>query len=39
MQLLIERIDYRGGEGKLDITFHEAGIKTLAKELEQAGRS
>ncbi len=39
MQLLIERIAYNGGEGKLVITFHEAGIKTLSKELEEAGRS
>lgn len=47
MQLLIERIDYHGGEspmrhsrfgdgaGKLAITFHDAGIKTLAEELEE----
>ena len=30
---LIERIDYHGREGKLGITFQEAGMKTLVKEL------
>ena len=50
MQLLIERIDCHGGEsptrhicfgdgaGKLDIRFHEAGIKTLVRELQKVNR-
>jgi site-specific DNA recombinase len=33
VRLLIERIDYHGGEGTLEITFREAGIKTLCEEL------
>ena len=36
IQLLVERVDYDGGTGKLSITFHPSGIKTLADEL--AGR-
>jgi site-specific DNA recombinase len=34
--LLVERVDYDGSKGKVSITFHPAGIKTLAEEL--AGR-
>jgi len=42
MRLLIERIDYRpggpehrrrGGEGTIEITFRDAGIKALCEEL------
>lgn len=32
MSLLIERIDYHGGEGTLEITFRDTGIKMLGKE-------
>jgi site-specific DNA recombinase len=31
--LLVERVDYDGGQGKLSITFHPTGIKALADEL------
>jgi site-specific DNA recombinase len=31
--LLVERVDYDGGKGKLSITFHSTGIKALADEL------
>ena len=33
LRLLIERIDYSGGEGTLEITLRDAGIKTLREEL------
>ena len=33
VRMLIERIDYHGGEGTLEITFRDAGIKTLCEEL------
>ncbi|QDU76939.1 DNA-invertase hin [Bremerella volcania] len=36
VQLLVERVDYDGTTGKVTITFHPSGIKTLADEL--AGR-
>jgi site-specific DNA recombinase len=32
VQLLVERIDYDGGAGTIAITFHPAGLKTLAAE-------
>lgn len=32
IQLLIERVDYNGATGKVSITFHTGGIKTLANE-------
>jgi site-specific DNA recombinase len=32
-QLLVERVDYDGATGKISITFHPSGIKTLADEL------
>jgi site-specific DNA recombinase len=32
VQLLVERVDYDGAAGTLSITFHPAGIKTLAAE-------
>jgi site-specific DNA recombinase len=31
--LLVERVDYDGRQGKVSITFHAAGIQTLADEL------
>jgi site-specific DNA recombinase len=33
VQLLVERVDYDGAKGKISITFHPNGIKTLADEL------
>ena len=33
MQLLVERVDYDGANDKVSITFHPAGIKTLADEI------
>lgn len=33
LHLLIERVDYDGPNGKVSITFHPTGIKTLAEEL------
>ncbi len=33
VQLLVERVDYDGASGKVTITFHPSGIKTLADEL------
>src|SRR5262249_22893500 len=33
VQLLVERVDYDGARGKIAITFHATGIKTLAAEL------
>jgi site-specific DNA recombinase len=33
VQLLVERVDYNGATGKVAITFHPSGIKTLAEEL------
>jgi site-specific DNA recombinase len=33
VQLLVERVDYDGAVGKVSITFHPNGIKTLADEL------
>lgn len=36
VQLLVERVDYDGATGRISITFHPSGIKTLADEL--AGR-
>jgi site-specific DNA recombinase len=37
VQLLVERVDYDGSSGKISITFHPTGIKTLADGL--AGES
>jgi site-specific DNA recombinase len=34
LHLLIERVDYDGPNGKVAITFHPTGIKTLADELK-----
>ncbi len=33
VQLLVERVDYDGANGKVSITFHPIGIQTLADEL------
>ncbi|MEI8374721.1 MAG: hypothetical protein WCJ35_17990 [Planctomycetota bacterium] len=33
IQLLVERVDYDGASGKVSITFHPSGIRTLADEL------
>ena len=32
IQLLIERVDYDGGRGKVSVAFRPTGIKALAKE-------
>jgi site-specific DNA recombinase len=36
VQLLVERVDYDGGAGTIAITFHAAGLKTLAVEQSTA---
>jgi site-specific DNA recombinase len=33
IELLVERVDYDGVKGTVAVTFHAAGIKTLAEEL------
>ena len=33
IELLVERVDYDGAKGKVSITFHATGIKSLADEL------
>jgi len=33
VQLLVSRVDYDGAQGKVAITFHPLGLKTLAAEL------
>ena len=33
IHLLVERVDYDAATGKVAITFHPSGIKTLADEL------
>jgi site-specific DNA recombinase len=35
VHLLIERVDFDGAEGRVSITFHPSGIKTLADDLAQ----
>ena len=37
VHLLVERVDYDGSKGKVAIAFRPAGIKTLARELTDAG--
>jgi site-specific DNA recombinase len=32
VQLVVERVDFDGGSGTLSVTFHRAGLKTLAAE-------
>jgi site-specific DNA recombinase len=39
VQLLVERVDYDGGRGKMVITFHPTGIKTLAAEFSAKEKS
>ena len=36
IRLLVQRVDYDGEKGTVSVTFHPAGIKTLADELEEA---
>lgn len=36
VQLLVERVDYDGSTGKVAITFHPSGIKTLANEVSHS---
>ncbi|MDR1611891.1 MAG: recombinase family protein [Planctomycetota bacterium] len=38
IRLLVQRVDYDGGKGTVSVTFHPAGIKTLAEELEETQR-
>jgi site-specific DNA recombinase len=33
VQLLVSRVDYDGAQGKVAITFHPLGLKTLAGDL------
>jgi site-specific DNA recombinase len=33
VQLLVERVDYDGARGKVAVTFHPTGIKSLAAEI------
>ena len=33
VELLVERVDYDGARGKVSVTFHPSGIKTLAAEI------
>jgi site-specific DNA recombinase len=35
IRLLVQRVDYDGEKGTVSVTFHPAGIKTLAEELEK----
>ena len=35
IRLLVQRVDYDGEKGTVSVTFHPAGIKTLADELEE----
>jgi site-specific DNA recombinase len=36
VQLLVERVDFDGSNGKIAITFHPSGIKSLANEVATA---
>jgi site-specific DNA recombinase len=38
VHMLVERVDYDGAKGKVAITFHPPGIKTLADELARRGK-
>ena len=38
MQLLVERVDYHGVEGRVEIAFHAAGLKTLLAETLPAAK-
>jgi site-specific DNA recombinase len=37
IRLLVERVDYDGQKETVSVTFHPAGIRTLADELEEVG--
>jgi site-specific DNA recombinase len=39
VQLLVERVDYDGAVGKVAITFHPAGIRSLAEQISNQERS
>lgn len=36
IHLLVERVDFHGGDGKVAITFHPTGIRALARQLANA---
>jgi site-specific DNA recombinase len=36
LQLLVERVDYNGAEGKVEIAFHPAGIRSFLAETPPA---
>jgi len=36
IRLLVQRVDYDGERQTVSVTFHPAGVKTLADELEEA---
>jgi len=38
IRLLVQRVGYDGEKSTASVTFHPAGIKTPAEELEEAGR-
>jgi len=38
VRLLVQRVEYDGEKSTVAVTFHPAGIKTLADELEEANR-
>ena len=38
IHLLVERVDYDGKNGTVSVTFHPAGIETLADELGENGK-
>jgi site-specific DNA recombinase len=38
IRLLVQRVVYDGEQSTVSVTFHPAGIKTLADELEEAGK-
>jgi hypothetical protein len=38
VQLLVERVTYDGAQGKVAITFHPTGIRTLADELARQAK-
>jgi hypothetical protein len=38
VRLLVQRVEYDGEKSTVSVTFHPAGIKTLADELEEVNR-
>ena len=38
IRLPVQRVVYDGEQSTVSVTFHPAGIKTLADELEEAGK-